>query len=329
MEQNDKSDGFFLTIRGQIERIDEILAETIDSTDVPIIKDVARHIILSGGKRFRPALAVLSSKICGYLGDPVLYIGAAIELVHTASLIHDDVLDGAELRRGVSSINAKWGNHLSILVGDYCLSQASRILTKHANSEIILLSADAVMKTTEGEVLEVVHSNDLSVDEDIYMKIIQLKTAYLIATSCKIGGLLAVAPEHLLVALWKYGMNIGIAFQIVDDILDYTIENKVFGKKRGTDLKEGKLTLPVIYSLRQCSQGEKETIKGSLLTSTYSKDNFESVAAILNKYDCIDKAKGVASRHITLAKEALAPFRASLEKDALIKFADMVLNRDS
>lgn len=319
----------FFPIADELRMVDQILIELINGSPVPLIKEAANHIILSGGKRIRPALIILAAGICGYKGGDTAYLGAAVELIHTASLIHDDVLDGAETRRGVGSANARWGNHISILVGDYCLSLASYILSTKATPKIISLLTEAAKKTTEGEVMEIVFGGDLSMDEETYLDIIKHKTAFLISSSCEAGGIIADAPARLVGSLKSYGLNLGMAFQIIDDVLDYTSEESSLGKKRWTDLKEGKLTLPLIYAIKRSEPKEKEIIKESLLAPTYSEERFKFVSEILDKYACTDDSRRTAKEFATKAAADLEPFRPSIEKDALLRFADFVLNRSS
>lgn len=329
MLQSQWSETIFLAIADDLRGVDGVLKESINRSVVPLIKEAGAHIIFSGGKRLRPALAILSSKICGFSGEKIHYLGAAIELIHTASLIHDDVLDEADLRRGSPTANAKWGNHISILIGDYCFSVASQLLSEHTTPEILTILAHASRKTTEGEVLEVVYGNDFSLDTDGYMNVIKNKTAYLMAASCSAAARLADAPTRLVEALRDYGMNVGMAFQIVDDVLDYTIESDMLGKAKGTDLREGKLTLPVIYALKKCSPAERDIIMESLLTPGYSNENFNLVIDILTKYNSLTQAKKTALAFLRDATEKLAPFKQSIEKEALGNFVKLVASRNS
>jgi octaprenyl-diphosphate synthase len=327
MTQKNQIEAICLPISDQLERAEEILDESIRFTDVPLIREVAKYVIENGGKRFRTALAILSAKTCGFTGDSVAYLGAVVELIHTASLIHDDVLDDADVRRGATSANVKWGNHISVLVGDYCLGLANKILADHTNWQVLKVITDAATKTTEGEVLEVVSSNNLAMDVDAYLNIIEHKTAWLIAASCHAGAVLAEATPRLSEALKNYGLNLGMAFQIKDDILDYTMESTKLGKNKGMDLKEGKMTLPLIYALSRCADKEKEIIKESLFAPMHSNEHFESVIGILREYHCAEDALKKAEEYVRCAQAALAPFRPSLEKDSLVKFSDYVLNR--
>lgn len=328
MNGNYRSETLFLTISHDLQMVDEILKKAIATSDLPLIREVAEHIVFSGGKRFRPALAILSAKICGFSGENAHYLGAAIELIHTASLIHDDVMDNADLRRGRQTANSKWGNHLSILVGDFCYSLAGQLLAEKTSLGIMALMTEGAKNTTEGEVLEVINSNDVSMSYDTYMKIIHQKTACLIAASCESGGMVADAPDRLSKALGQYGASIGIAFQIIDDILDFTAVNGKFGKNKGTDLKEGKLTLPLIYALAKATASEKSIIKEALIAPTSTDDGFNAVLDILNKYDSLNEAKRTAERYISEAKASLSPFKESLEKETLIQFANFVTSRE-
>lgn len=319
------SDLIFLPISEHLKRVESLLDTEIKKSNIPLIREAAKYIIAGGGKRFRPALTVLSAKICGYSGKNAAKLAASIELIHTASLIHDDVLDSADTRRGSLSANVKWGNHLSVLVGDYCLSVATSLLTSCGNDMIYPVITNATSVTTEGELMEVIHCNDLSINEETYKKIIGSKTAELFAAACHAGSLLAEATPKLAESLKCYGRNFGMAFQIIDDILDYTSVEGSRGKSRGMDLKEGKLTLPLIYALKRCGSEEKEIIKESLLSPSHSGEHFQYIVNILRKYHCVDDAGNAAEEYVKKAKESLKEFKPSLEKESLIKVADYIL----
>lgn len=327
MKTIDPIDSAYLTIAAELQSVEEILIDAVSSCQVSIIKEAAQHTISGGGKRLRPALSILSAKICGGYNESVLYLCAAIELIHTASLIHDDVLDEAELRRGLPSAKAIWGNHLSILVGDYCLSMASKLLSRYSNSKIISIITEAALKTTEGEALETIYRNNISTGIDSYIKVIGLKTACLMEAACETGSMIAEAPERLTENLKNYGKNIGIAFQIADDIMDYVSPGNSMGKPKGADLRSGKLTLPLIFSLHKCSSHEKDTIKEALLANNEDACGFDDVVKILEKYGCISESIKKCEEYILAAEQSISTLRPSLEKDALINLARFIVPR--
>lgn len=327
MERDNKLSTIYLTIKSDLERVEDVLNKTVASSEIPIVREIASHVIFSGGKRIRPAISILSAQICGEAHEKTSFLAAAIELIHTASIMHDDVLDGSELRRGRVTTNAKWGNHLSILIGDFCFSSASRILSKHTSTEIIERISNAVTETTEGEILEVLYTNKTTIDIPTYMKVIELKTARLISAAGETASLLVNAPTRLVQALKEYGTNLGLAFQIMDDVLDYKNSTEELGKRSGVDLREGKLTLPLLYALKNCEGKECEIIKESLLTNIFSTELFNSVKTILERHDCLKDALNTASNYVNRAKAALTPFRTSFEKEALISLADYAIER--
>lgn len=315
-----------LPIKQDLVEVEEVIRRHLTS-QVAFVTDVAEYVIGNGGKRLRPVLCLFSSRLAGASGSKVTDCAAAMEFFHTATLMHDDVIDNAEIRRGRSSANARWGNHVAVLVGDFFYCRASSLLLATNDLRIIRLVTRAMLSTTEGEIFEISKSNDLSTLEDDYLRIIRDKTAVLMATSCEIGGALANVSETYIASLGEYGRNLGVAFQLADDVLDYLSEGDQFGKTRGTDLKEGKLTLPLIIALRHCKGEERRLIQDALIAGQLEEGRLREITSIIRSYGGIDDTLKLAASFIGKAKEALSPFKQSIEKEALLSLADYVIDR--
>lgn len=319
-------DHILLPIQKDLARVEEIIAARSD-TNVPTITQVVHHIIQNGGKRIRPALTLLSAKMTGYSGEAAAYVGAAIEMVHTASLLHDDVVDSAPTRRGRSSANAKWGNQISVLVGDFFWCKACQIIVEKGTHKILNGITEAIVGTTEGEVIELVASNDIEMSEDTYLKIIKSKTALLLAVSAEAGAMLSEVSEEHTHSLRRYGFDLGIAFQLADDALDYVSDENRFGKTNGTDLREGHLTLPLIHALRSCNDTERAQVRDALLSKTLSDTQLHCIVELLHKYDGITYTQKLAEQYVEKAKSHLEPFKPTLEKESLLSLADYTITR--
>ncbi len=317
-----------LPVQKEITSLERVMADHLRS-EVPFVQSVADYVVQNGGKRLRPILTILGARLSGYQGDASVALGAAIEFMHTATLLHDDVIDNAGLRRGRLSTNAKWGNHVSVLVGDFFYCRAMDILVKHKDFKVLKVITDAITSTTEGEIFEITKSNDLTTTEDDYIKIIIGKTAILIGAACQTGAILGNVSEEFEFALKKFGMNIGIAFQLMDDVLDYVSSEKEFGKTNGIDLKEGKLTLPLLVALKKCSDEEGQIIKKTLMVDELDPELFKKVLEIVQRYDGLRHTQLLAKKYVQEAQAALSPFKPSLEKDALMAIADYVIVRKS
>ena len=313
-------------IGDDLEKVDQEFRKNLRS-DVPIISAIGEYLLLSGGKRFRAKLLLLSSKLCGYHGELHISMASLIEFIHTATLLHDDVVDRAELRRGIDSANSKWGNEASVLVGDFLFTKCFSLLVQSGNWNILQTISKATTIMAEGELEELIKTNDLSLTEDGYLSIITRKTASLISAATQIGAILGNVPEEKERALSEFGMNVGIAFQLIDDHLDYTSNEEEFGKKIGIDLQDGKITLPLISTLRHCNQEEEAFIRKTVESNPITKDAFFRVVEIIERYHGIqytwEKAKGYVER----AKDYLRLFPNSKEKEALYALANYVLER--
>jgi len=313
-------------IQKEMAEFDRVMFSQINS-QVPLVKTVAEHILSNGGKRLRPALLIVVAKMTGALSPAVYHLGSCIEFIHTASLLHDDVVDNAAVRRGKISANAQWGNHVAVLVGDFFYCRASQLLTEHGDLKILKIVTDSILALTEGEVLEIETNAHQTTSRDDYLKIIKNKTALLFAAACQVAAVLGGVSEEFEVALRDYGLNLGLAFQLVDDVLDYTANEDLLGKTLGIDLQEGKLTLPLIVALSRASAEEQKVIRNALLSERLEKALLLSVKAIIERYQGFQHTYDLALDYVQKAKVNLSVFRGSVEKDLLFGIADHVVLR--
>lgn len=315
-----------LPIADDLASLEGVIKDSLKS-QVPFVAHVVDYVIQKAGKRLRPILTILSARLAGSKNADAISIGAALEFMHTASLLHDDVLDDATIRRGRAAINKKWGNHVSVLVGDFFYCRAMDILVRQGNLKILRSVTDAITRTTEGQILEITKTNDLSISQDDYLEIITGKTAVLIGSACHVGAILGNVSEDFEEALRKFGFYLGVAFQLMDDVLDYTSSTQEFGKEGGTDLKEGKLTLPLLLTINQCTESELQEIKNSLMADDVETQILERITQIIEQYDGIRDTTKLARSYIQKAKDCLSPFKPSIEKETLSAIADYVLIR--
>lgn len=313
-------------IQDDLVSLENFFKQRINSK-VPLVTNAISYIIDNGGKRLRPILTILSARLAGYQGERAISVGAAIEMMHTASLLHDDVMDNAEIRRGQTSANQKWGNLVSVLVGDYLYCQAMDILVENGDLDILRSVTDAISLTTEGQIHEITKTHQVEMNYEEYLEVITGKTAELIAASSHAGGILGQLTDDLAEQLKNYGLYLGIAFQLMDDILDYVADEKMFGKACGVDLREGKLTLPLIITLEKCSTSESKLIKSTLIKDQTDEDAFREILNIMQHYNVIEASKKHALDYIGKAKSSLDSFRPSIEKDSMIALADYVVER--
>jgi len=297
-------------------------------SDVSLIPTVGRYVLRSGGKRVRPLLVLLAARLCGYRGDRAVPLASIVEFIHTATLLHDDVVDNADLRRGQESANAVWGNEASVLVGDFLFSKSFSLLVADGDLRILRAMSDATTLMAEGEVLELLKTSDLATLEQEYLEVVTNKTAVLLAAACEIGGLLGGAPEDRVAALRDYGMEVGIAFQLVDDCLDYVGDQSAFGKEVGTDLAEGKITLPLIHALRQCTAEERAFIQKVLDQEEVRPADLEGVLRLIQAYGGIAFSRAQAEERVARAKERLAGFPSCPERAGLEAVAEYVVTRN-
>lgn len=298
-------------------------------SEIPLVYDISRYLLGSGGKRLRPSVLLLASAACGLLeGKNRVAAATAIELIHTATLLHDDVVDEATLRRGKTSSNVAWGNKPTVLVGDFMLAKALSLLQSCGNLELIKAVTDASAKLAEGQVLEVMSGkNMVDVSEEICFSIIDHKTASLIESCGKVGAMLANTGNGSIKALSGYGQNIGIAFQLIDDALDYTSSEKEFGKQVGHDLIEGKMTLPLFYSLEKAPESIQKNARAILEKDNFDNSEVEELRGIVDKFNGVEITYNVASDFISKAKSSLKVIPENSYKDSLNRLADYVVDR--
>jgi octaprenyl-diphosphate synthase len=307
-----------------LKKVDQEFRKNLRS-NVPIISTIGEHLLRSGGKRFRAKLLLLSAKLCGYSGENHISMASLIEFIHTATLLHDDVVDKAKLRRGIESANSKWGNEACVLVGDFLFTKCFTLMVESRNWKILHTISRATTIMAEGELEELIRTNDLSLTEEGYLSIITRKTASLISAATQIGAVLGNVSEEKEGALSEFGMNVGIAFQLIDDNLDYT--SKKSGKKIGIDLQEGKITLPLIFTLKHCDEGEKAFIQETVNSHPITKKAFLRVVEIIERHQGIQYTWEKAKQYVEGAKDYLRLFPDSKEKEVLYALADYVVER--
>lgn len=296
-------------------------------SDVPLIRKVGEYVLASGGKRIRPALLLLSAKLCGYNGTRNVTLASVIEFIHTATLLHDDVVDSANLRRGIASANTLWGNEASVLVGDFLFSKSFSLMVADGDLNILKVLSGATTIIAEGEVLQLICTSDMDLTLERYIEVVKAKTAILLSAACQSGAILGQAAPEMEAALEAFGMDLGIAFQLMDDTLDYVASEEQFGKSIGHDLEEGKITLPLIHTLQQCTAAEKQEITQIVEKDLLEEHDFNTVFQLVDKYDGINHTMKVASHYVSRCKDHLSIFPASPEKTALAELADYVLTR--
>jgi octaprenyl-diphosphate synthase len=312
-------------VQSDLEATDSFIYTELQS-HIPLINELIQYILSCGGKRIRPLLVLLSSKAFGHENDKHINLAAAIELIHTATLLHDDVVDNSSLRRGHKTAHAIWGNEASVLVGDFLYSRAFQLIVRLQNLQIMNIFADATNLIAEGEVLQLVNCNDPDTTEASYYDVIQRKTGKLFEVSSQLGPALSGAcTPHEFNAMQHYGMNLGIAYQLIDDALDYSATADVMGKNMGTDLAEGKPTLPLIHALRQGSPAEIAVIREAIETG--SCDKLDSILGIIESTGAIEYTASAAKMHAREANLALSHVPDSPYKTALHELAEFVVER--
>ncbi|WP_462122056.1 polyprenyl synthetase family protein [Methylorubrum thiocyanatum] len=303
-----------------------ILSRT--GSDVAMIPEVANHLIASGGKRLRPILTLACADLCGYgSGDGAVKLAAAVEFMHTATLLHDDVVDESDMRRGRVAARIKWGNEASVLVGDFLLGQAFRMMVEVGSLRALDILSAAATVIAEGEVMQLTAAKNTETSEDEYLAVIRGKTAELFAAACEVGPVLSQRPEAEQAACRAYGMNLGIAFQLIDDVLDYGGTSAALGKNVGDDFREGKITLPIVLALRRGSDEERAFWRRTLEREDLGEGDLEQALAILRRHRALDETIERAQHYGMMAREALAPFPNGPMKSALLQVVDFCIAR--
>jgi octaprenyl-diphosphate synthase len=317
----------FSAYKEDLQEVEKYLNRHITS-DVKLIPEVSHHLIGSGGKRFRPLLLLICAGLCGYKGNNRFPMAAVMEFIHTATLLHDDVIDQAIMRRGKTSANNIWGNAASVLVGDFLYSKSFTLMTEIENIAILKMMSEVTNIMSEGEVFQLMKCGDVKMTEEEYLTIIEKKTAVLISAACACGAILGSTSEEQISALTQFGRNIGMAFQITDDTLDYMAKEKEFGKSIGKDLEEGKITLPLIYALKKCTAKEKKIIKELMVRKKASQKAVRQILGFIQKYDGIDYSLKCAENFISDAKARLNLFPECVEINQLNAVAEYILSRN-
>ncbi|MDI6744646.1 MAG: polyprenyl synthetase family protein [Thermodesulfovibrionales bacterium] len=303
----------------------EAKLEGLFQSEAPLIPLIGRYLLESGGKRLRPLFLLSSARLAGYKGDEHIELAGIIELIHMASLLHDDVVDAAKIRRGSPAAHSVWGNQIVILVGDFLYSNALRKAVSFKDQRIMEALSEATTSMTEGEILQLQKTADINITEEEYIKIISSKTGLLISAACRIGAILSMSPTPEKNALAMFGFKAGTAFQVADDILDYMAEESELGKKLGKDIGEGKITLPVIYLFKGASGSEKEEIKG--IIEKPSEDGLRRILALFRRYSVLEESLKRAQALVDGAKDELSIFPDSPHRDAMLSLADYAISR--
>jgi octaprenyl-diphosphate synthase len=312
-------------IADDMKRVDAVIRDRLKS-DVVLIRQVADYVIGSGGKRLRPALVILSAGACGYVGRHHYDLAAVVEFIHTATLLHDDVVDDSNMRRGRATANSMFGNAAAVLVGDFLYSRAFQMMVDVQNMRIMEVLADATNTIAEGEVMQLLHVHNADVNEQDYLRVIRSKTAKLFEASGRLGAILAGVPSVREKALADYGMHLGTAFQLVDDILDYSGDLAQTGKNLGDDLAEGKTTLPIIYAMRHGSAEQGEIIRNALINGGLS--DFEPVLKTMQETGALDYTRTQAEDSAREARDAIAVLPDSKYKDSLLELTTFAVTRN-
>jgi octaprenyl-diphosphate synthase len=295
---------------------------------VGVIPEIGRYIQKSGGKRVRPAVLLMAARLCGYVGPRAVLNAAVVEFIHTATLVHDDIIDDAELRRGKESVHARWGNDVTVLAGDFLYIKSMGLALTQDTLEIVRLLCDVTLRMIEGELYQLTKNGVVDITEDEHFEIIRRKTAYLFGGCAQIGGMLGEVGEAHQTELREYGFNLGVMFQLVDDLLDFTGESEATGKPIGGDLREGKITLPIIHLLQHAGPEAGALVRAVVAERHVTADNWARIRALLTEHRSIDYAYGRAVEFGEAAKRHLRVFPDSPERDALMALADYVLVRD-
>ncbi|NUR54784.1 MAG: polyprenyl synthetase family protein [Acidobacteria bacterium] len=317
----------FEPIREDLHLVEQEFVRHIQSR-VALIPEMGRYIQNSGGKRVRPAVLLMAARLSGYTGSRAVLYASVVEFIHTATLVHDDIIDGADLRRGRLAVHSRWGNDITVLLGDYLYIKSMAMALTQDSLEIIRLLCDVTLRMIEGELYQLTKTGDVDITEEEHFEIIRRKTAFLFGGCAQIGGMLGgVTPEQEQ-GLREFGFNLGVAFQLVDDLLDYTADETALGKPVGGDLREGKVTLPVILLLQRGGADADALIRAVVQERSVSSEQWREIIRLLREHRTPQLAYTRAMEYATRAKAALDVFPPTRERDALVALADYVLARD-
>jgi len=314
------------SIQSTMDRLESELIQQLTSR-VPVAFEIGAHIMNSGGKRIRPQLTVISARMGGYTGMDAIKLSGAIECIHTATLLHDDVVDYAETRRGRPAANTLWSNEMCVLGGDFILAKAFSALTSLKNLRILEIVSNTTARLSEGELFQMANIGNIDFSEEDYVQVITDKTAVLMEAACRCGSILGGLDSEKEEALSRFGFNLGVAFQMTDDLIDYRSDKETMGKNPGKDLEEGKLTLPLITALKIATQDEKTVVKEIVTSGCVSADDFIWVKKFIDRRNGIAETLARSREYLVKAVESLSIFEDSEEKRALIKISDRILHR--
>jgi len=313
-------------LQADLEACNHTIVARMDSP-VTLIPQLAAHIVAAGGKRLRPLLTLASARMCGYPGERHIQLAACVEFIHTATLLHDDVVDESLLRRGMASANAVFGNQAAVLVGDFLFARAFQIMVEDGSLSVLGILSRAAATIAEGEVLQLVTQNDLSTPEARYLEVVTGKTAALFAAACEVGAVVADRPQAEAAALAEFGLNLGIAFQLVDDALDYAADQAVLGKTVGDDFREGKITLPVLLAYQAGDATDRDFWRRTIEANEQNDADLDQALHLIARSSAIhltlERARGFAAK----AKQALEPFPATTLRHALLDVTDYTVDR--
>lgn len=315
---------FFNPIKKELKTVERSLIDNID-TDIVLLDNASTHLIKAGGKRLRPAFALLAAKIYDDSLEKVIPVAVALELIHMASLVHDDVIDNSNVRRGAPTVKSKWGNRVSIYAGDYILAKSLYLVAGYKRSDMVDVLAEASMKICEGEIIQMLSCYNVNQDFKDYLRRIERKTALLISVSCKLGGMVSNAPQKEIAALTRYGYYLGMAFQVTDDILDFTADEKTLGKPVGSDIRQGVITLPALYALKNDSK--RDELAELLSSPELCINQAERIIEIVINSNGIDYAYDITRLYAQKAKQQLKLLPAVPVTKTLSDMADFILSR--
>jgi octaprenyl-diphosphate synthase len=317
----------FEPIRNDLREVEREFARHVQS-QVALIPTIGNYIQNGGGKRIRPAVLLMASRMAGYVGERAVLYASVLEFIHTATLVHDDIIDESELRRGREAVHTRWGNHVTVLFGDFLYLKSMSLALTQDNLEIIRLLCDVTLRIVEGEIYQLTKNGAVDLTENEHLDIVRRKTAYLFAGCARIGGMLGPTTREQQEALWDYGLNIGMAFQIVDDLLDFTGEEVALGKPVGGDLREGKMTLPVIHMRERGGPRAESVLRKAIDAREVTLEDWHEIRRLMAQTRSIEYAQRMATDYVERAKKALCGFPPSEAREALLYLPDYVISRD-
>jgi octaprenyl-diphosphate synthase len=314
-------------VEGDLAKVEELFEEQCRS-DVGLVAEIGRYIQEGGGKRIRPALLLLGTRLCGASGERAILLASVVEFIHTATLLHDDIIDEATVRRGRRSVNSRWGNDITVLLGDFLYTKSMAMALSQDNLPILRLLSDVTLRMIEGEILEIERSGNLDVTEADHVDLIRRKTADLFSACLHIGAILGQVGDEKEQALARYGLNLGICFQMVDDLLDFTAEEKTLGKPVANDLREGKVTLPMIFLLRKAGRPGIDKVRTVLADRGFGRVSRDEIVRLARENGALDEARALAEQYAEKARRDLLVFDRSPYREALEILPDFILARD-